>query len=373
MIDALIELGKKQGYLTSDQIASALERYKSPDIKKVYNRLKEAGITIQEEPEIEEDLSKIKITPADDWAGGSMDSVAMYLREIGQYRIPTKEEELALAETMVAGREAAKTLKAAGKHIDPEKKAELDTLVKKGKKARTELVERNLRLVVSVARRYQNNGLPLLDLIQSGNLGLMRCMDSYETSVGCRLSTYATWWIRQAITRDLANSSRDIRLPVHVSEEVRKLNMAIREYEKNNPGTPTAAQLADLTGFSEEKVVGLQTITTAQSLNAPIVDGEPDEIGDFIADDEQSLTELMENVALRDALYEAMDTVLRPREKNVLIHRFGLDNGGVTMTLQEVGDLMHVTRERVRQIEGTALRKLKATSRRRGYEDFLMD
>lgn len=363
--------------MTEEQIIDALATYDALDIDQVFSQIQEAGIEIKEDDaDTEDNFDLSTFTPSDDWAGGSMDSISMYLREISQYKIPTMDEEEALTKTLYEGRMAKATLDEDDGGMPDEMKAEHQDLVKKGKAAAKELTERNLRLVFSIARRYQGNGLPLLDLIQSGNMGLMRSLEHFDPSRGFRISTYATWWIRQAIVRELANSSRNIRIPVHVTEDLRKLKIAMDSQGCGFLNKPSIAEIAAEMGHSEKYVAHLMTLGNTISLST-IVGGNTNsgdndsEFEKFIADERVDLEASSEQIALREALLGVMDDVLSQREKQILMYRFGLTEDGQTRTLNEIGILLGLTRERVRQIEGKALRKMKATSRRKVYEDFL--
>ena len=365
---SLIALGKKNGKLTEDEIAEALTEYENPDFGYVYEAIRQAGVTIEEDEPID-DLDLTKITPEADWAGGSMDSISMYLHEIAQYPVPTKDEEEALTKTVYDGNMAKQSLDEGGSDMPEAMRNELKKLVKAGKKAKDELVERNLRLVVSVARRYQNNGLPLLDLIQNGNMGLMIAIDKFEPNRGLRLSTYATYWIRQVIIRELANTSRNIRIPVHISEELRKVKITANAL--GGDAGATTEQIAEAAGMTEERVSFLMTLPDTCSMNRTVGKDGEDEFADFFESDEMGVQEQVEQGALRDALISTMDSILRPKEKEVLMLRFGLTGDHRPKTLEEVGAMYGVTRERIRQIEGTALRKMKVTGKKRSFVDFL--
>ena len=365
---SLIALGKKNGKLTEEEIAEALAEYENPDFGYVYEAIRQAGVTIEEDEPID-DLDLTKITPEADWAGGSMDSISMYLHEIAQYPVPTKDEEEALTKTVYDGNMAKQSLDEGGSDMPEAMRNELKKLVKAGKKAKDELVERNLRLVVSVARRYQNNGLPLLDLIQNGNMGLMIAIDKFDPNRGLRLSTYATYWIRQVIIRELANTSRNIRIPVHISEELRKVKTTAAVLGGDTGAT--TEQIAEAAGMTEERVSFLLTLPDTCSMNNTVGKDGEDEFADFIVSDELGVHEQIEQGALRDALINTMDAVLRPKEKQVLMLRFGMTKDHRPKTLEEVGAMYGVTRERIRQIEGTALRKMKVTGRKRSFVDFL--
>lgn len=270
------------------------------------------------------------------------DPVTMYLKEIGKVPLLTKEEEVALAKRIEAGEDQAKS----------------------------ELAEANLRLVVSIAKKHMGRGMSFLDLIQEGNIGLMKAIDKFDYTKGFKFSTYATWWIRQAITRSLADQSRTIRVPVHMVETINKLVKVQRELLQDLGREPTPEEIGEALDMTPAKVREIQKIAERPvSLETPIGE-EESELGDFIEDNfiktpdqETSL------VMLKEGLLDVLDT-LSPREQEVLMLRFGL-NDGRSRTLEEVGNIFDLTRERIRQIEAKALRKLRHPSRSQKIKDFL--
>lgn len=271
------------------------------------------------------------------------DPVRMYLKEIGRIPLLTYEEEVELAKRIEAGDQRAKD----------------------------QLAEANLRLVVSIAKRYVGRGMQFLDLIQEGNMGLIKAVDKFEHKKGFKFSTYATWWIRQAITRAIADQARTIRIPVHMVETINKLVRAQRQLVQELGRDPLPEEVAELMNMDVEKVREVQKIAQEPvSLETPIGEEEDSHLGDFIPDEEiLSPSDAATNTMLREQLISVLDT-LTDRERKVLALRFGLDDGR-TRTLEEVGQAFDVTRERIRQIEAKALRKLKHPSRSKKLRDFL--
>lgn len=276
--------------------------------------------------------------------GATMDdSVKMYLREIGKYRLLEGEEERELAKRMEAGDEAAKA----------------------------RLCEANLRLVVSIAKKYTGRGLLFLDLIQEGNLGLMRAVEKFDWRKGYKFSTYATWWIRQAITRSIADQARTIRIPVHMHDTINKMVKCQKELVQELGREPTPAEIADRMGEKEEKVLEILKISQEPvSLESPIGEEEDSHLGDFIPDhDAEDPSEVASSSMLKDQIKDVL-SILNERERKVLILRFGLEDGK-QRTLEEVGKEFNVTRERIRQIEGKALRKVKYSAKSKVIEEYI--
>ena len=354
-INALIEKGKKNGVLTQKEFNDALSEMQiSPEAyEKVLDSLEAMGVDVVSEvtepPEEElmmddgeefsaenEDLSVPEGIATDD-------PVRMYLKEIGKVPLLTAEEELEIAQRMAAGDE----------------------------EARKKLSESNLRLVVSIAKRYVGRGMQFLDLIQEGNLGLIKAVEKFDYSKGYKFSTYATWWIRQAITRAIADQARTIRIPVHMVETINKLIRVSRQLLQEYGREPTPEEIAKEMGVSEEKVREITKIAQEPvSLETPIGEEEDSHLGDFIPDDDiPAPAEAAAFTMLKEQLTDVLDT-LTPREEKVLRLRFGLDDGRAR-TLEEVGREFNVTRERIRQIEAKALRKLRHPSRSKKLKDFL--
>jgi RNA polymerase primary sigma factor len=347
-IKELIEKGRSKGVLTYKEIMDMLEEIDlEPDqIEKVYDTLENLGIDIVDEESDDVDEEDDKADQSDDsiLEGVNVDDpVRMYLKEIGKVSLLTAEEEIDLAQRMEAGDELAKR----------------------------QLAEANLRLVVSIAKRYVGRGMLFLDLIQEGNLGLIKAVEKFDYRKGFKFSTYATWWIRQAITRAIADQARTIRIPVHMVETINKLIRVSRQLLQEYGREPLPEEIAEEMGITEEKVREILKIAQEPvSLETPIGEEEDSHLGDFIPDDDAPApAEAAAFTLLKEQLMEVLDT-LTPREEKVLRLRFGLDDGRAR-TLEEVGKEFNVTRERIRQIEAKALRKLRHPSRSKRLKDFL--
>jgi RNA polymerase primary sigma factor len=284
---------------------------------------------------------------------------AMYLREIANHDLLTQSDEVSLAQRMEAGREARREL-AAGEIVDELHRQRLERLVEDGERARRHLIECNLRLVVSVARRYLNRGLGFLDLVQEGNIGLQIGADKYDWRRGFRFSTYVYWWIRQAMTRSLADQSRTIRLPVHAVELLTRVMRAEREIQAETGDLPTIEVIAEFLGLDVERIIeARRAAQTPLSIEAPLGDDSDMTRGDLLGDETagQAAHRAVEKEELSKRLTEALDS-LDPRERKILQMRFGLERGE-ERTLSEVAEMMGVSRERIRQIEQAALAKLR--------------
>ena len=354
-VDSLIEKGKS-GKLSQSDLDEALEEmnYDVDRIDALYETLEDHGIAFEGDISSEE-MSEIESEVEKFNAGESMerileeqglsidDPVRLYLKEIGKVPLLTPDKERQLAERMVAGDETAST----------------------------ELVEANLRLVVSIAKRYVGRGMFFLDLIQEGNLGLMKAVDKFDYTKGYKFSTYATWWIRQAITRAIADQARTIRIPVHMVETIHKVSRYSRQMLQELGREATADEIGEKMGMSAEKVREIMKIAQDPvSLETPIGEEEDSHLGDFIPDDDTpSPAEATSTNILREELERQLHT-LTPREEHVIKLRFGLYDGR-TRTLEEVGKEFDITRERIRQIEAKALRKLRHPSRARHLKGFV--
>ena len=292
------------------------------------------------------------------------DLVRLYLTDIGQYPLLTKEGEVRLAQQIEAGTEARAELAAKGDALAPARKRELKRNLKRGEEAERTFVQSNLRLVVSIAKKYQASGLPLLDLIQEGNLGLMHAVEKFDWRKGFKFSTYATWWIRQAITRGIANTGRTIRLPVHAGDTLARLQKARSRLELKYGRQATLAELSAEVEMPEDKV------TEPLSLSEPLREDGDAELGDVVQD---RAAESPFEVAATALLPEEISRLLAPldkREREILKLRFGLDRGE-PRTLEEVGEHFNLTRERIRQIEARAMSKLRHPSSDTGARDLL--
>ena len=390
-IKELLALGKKKGKLTLKEMSDALEavNMESYELDKLYEELDKAGIEIigaealvttndteEFSEESVEEVSKEELEDTDSLAEGFAidDPVRMYLKEIGKVDLLSPEEEIELAEKMRAGVEAKEKLeeyKAAGTDIPEEEYQQLRKAIRKGDNAKKRLAEANLRLVVSIAKRYVGRGMLFLDLIQEGNLGLIKAVEKFDSTKGFKFSTYATWWIRQAITRAIADQARTIRIPVHMVETINKVIRVSRQLLQELGHDPQPEEIAEEMGMPVERVREILKIAQEPvSLETPIGEEEDSHLGDFIPDDDAlEPAEAASFTLLKEQLVEVLKT-LTPREEKVLRLRFGIEDGR-TRTLEEVGKEFNVTRERIRQIEAKALRKLRHPSRSKKLKDFL--
>ena len=352
-IKKIIEEAKKNGKMTYAELAAKLEKVNPDNIEKVFEAFQEAGAIVEddiedEEPDIEDlkEVEEIKIEDvnANTFEGVNVDDpVRMYLREIGKIPLLTYEEEIDLAKRILDGDDEAKQ----------------------------KLAESNLRLVVSIAKKYVGRGMLFLDLIQEGNMGLIKAVEKFDYTKGFKFSTYATWWIRQAITRAIADQARTIRIPVHMVETINKLIRISRHLLQQMGREPTPEEIAKEMEMPVEKVMEIQKIAQDPvSLETPIGEEDDSHLGDFIQDDDSPAPQdSAAYTMLREQLEEVMNT-LTPREAKVLKLRFGLEDGKAR-TLEEVGKEFDVTRERIRQIEAKALRKLRHPSRSKKLRDYM--
>ena len=373
----LIEKGKKKGVLTFKEISDAFEDIEvtPEEIERLYDIFEKESIELVEDldKELEEiEVSKEELEDLSVPEGINIDDhVKMYLKEIGKVNLLTPEEELSLAKRMADGETAKEQLEEIGEEIDEDTKKQIDLLIADGEKAKKSLAEANLRLVVSIAKRYVGRGMLFLDLIQEGNLGLIKAVDKFDYTKGYKFSTYATWWIRQAITRAIADQARTIRIPVHMVETINKLVRVSRQLVQELGREPTPEELAKELNMPVDKVREISKISQEPvSLETPIGEEEDSHLGDFIPDeDAPAPSEAARFVLLKEQLGAVLET-LSEREAKVLRLRFGLDDGRAR-TLEEVGKEFDVTRERIRQIEAKALRKLRHPSRSKKLKDFL--
>ncbi|MBD9098433.1 RNA polymerase sigma factor RpoD [bacterium] len=352
--ESLLKKGSAKGFITYEEMANELKGLEldSDSLDDLYNSLVDAGIEIVSEDSNDEEASGEEITEDTLVENITLskdikinDPVRMYLKEIGRIPLLNSDEEFEYARRALEGDEEAKRI----------------------------LAESNLRLVVSIAKRYVGRGMLFLDLIQEGNIGLMKAVDKFDPEKGYKFSTYATWWIRQAITRALADQARTIRVPVHMVETINKLARVQRQLTQDLNREPTDEELANKLGISVDKVREVYKISQDPvSLETPIGEEDDSHLGDFIRDER---TVSPEEYATEELLKEELAGVLltlTDREEKVLRLRFGLDDGQCR-TLEEVGQIFGVTRERIRQIEAKALRKLRHPSRSRKLKDFLTD
>lgn len=373
----LIEKGKKKGVLTFKEISDAFEDIEvtPEEIERLYDIFEKESIELVEDldKELEEiEVSKEELEDLSVPEGINIDDhVKMYLKEIGKVNLLTPEEELSIAKRMADGETAKEQLEEIGEEIDEDTKKQIDLLIADGEKAKKSLAEANLRLVVSIAKRYVGRGMLFLDLIQEGNLGLIKAVDKFDYTKGYKFSTYATWWIRQAITRAIADQARTIRIPVHMVETINKLVRVSRQLVQELGREPTPEELAKELNMPVDKVREISKISQEPvSLETPIGEEEDSHLGDFIPDeDAPAPSEAASFVLLKEQLGAVLET-LSEREAKVLRLRFGLDDGRAR-TLEEVGKEFDVTRERIRQIEAKALRKLRHPSRSKKLKDFL--
>ena len=323
------------------------------------------------EAEGDEDLAVEKIDLSVPEGTNIEDPVRMYLKEIGKVPLLNAEEEIELAQKMEAGDLAKSQLEEDGDSLDEDAKKELEELVNQGDYAKKKLAEANLRLVVSIAKRYVGRGMLFLDLIQEGNLGLIKAVEKFDYRKGYKFSTYATWWIRQAITRAIADQARTIRIPVHMVETINKLIRVSRQLLQELGREPSPEEIAEEMDIPVERVREILKISQEPvSLETPIGEEEDSHLGDFIQDDNVPVpADAAAFTLLKEQLVEVLST-LTEREQKVLRLRFGLDDGRAR-TLEEVGKEFNVTRERIRQIEAKALRKLRHPSRSRKLRDYL--
>ena len=352
-VQEIVKKAKAKGKITYEELAKELENTNPDQIDKVFDAFEEMGVNIlnddfEDEPDID-DLKEVENLKLDEitetsYEGISVDDpVRMYLREIGKIPLLSYDKELELAKRILEGDEEAKQ----------------------------ELAEANLRLVVSIAKKYVGRGMLFLDLIQEGNMGLIKAVEKFDYTKGFKFSTYATWWIRQAITRAIADQARTIRIPVHMVETINRLIRTSRHLLQQLGREPTPEEIAKEMDMSVEKVMEIQKIAQDPvSLETPIGEEDDSHLGDFIQDeDSPAPQDAASYTLLREQLEEVMKT-LTPREAKVLRLRFGLDDGKAR-TLEEVGKEFDVTRERIRQIEAKALRKLRHPSRSKKLRDYM--
>ena len=374
IVEQLLEKGRKSGVLTQSEISDALHEQTeitAEQLDDIYTTLGKLNVEIVadidaddtdshtiETDEDEDEVSsekKISIDLSVDSGVNIDDPVRMYLKEIGRVPLLSADEEIVLAKQIEAGAQEDATYKD----------------IQLSKKAKKKLVDANLRLVVSIAKRYVGRGMLFLDLIQEGNLGLIKAVDKFDYTKGYKFSTYATWWIRQAITRAIADQARTIRIPVHMVETINKLIRISRQLLQDKGREPLPEEIAEGMGITVERVREIQKIAQEPvSLETPIGEEEDSHLGDFIEDQDAIAPDDAASYILLQEQIEDVFTCLTDREQQVLILRFGLKDGK-PRTLEEVGQHFNVTRERIRQIEGKALTKLRNRGKRDKSKDFL--
>ena len=386
-VERIVVRSQRDGSITAADLAEKLSVLDlTPDeTDAVYQRLVELGVDVQEDESIREE-SEAAAEPAPDadeervrarrevdqaLKAPTNDPVRMYLKEIGRVALLTAQEEVSLAKRIEAGVQASDRLEKGISKLSDEQLRDLKRLQNDGAMAKRHLVEANLRLVVSIAKRYVGRGMAFLDLIQEGNLGLIRAVEKFDHEKGFKFSTYATWWIRQAITRAIADQARTIRIPVHMVETINKLARIQRQLLQDLGREPTAEEISEQMELPPEKVREIQKISQEPvSLNTPIGEEEDSNLGDFIEDSEAVVPLERASFKLLQEQLESVLHTLSDREKDVIRLRFGLVDGQ-PRTLEEVGKKFGVTRERIRQIESKTLSKLRHPSRSQKLRDYL--
>lgn len=377
----LLEKADVQGYLTTEDL---MEFY--PDVTKDAERIEAVMVALRRrgveilDGDSESDIPEIEVLPTvsdmDTFSNletiSSDDTIGLYLKEMSRVPLLKVQEELDIARRIETGRTSKCELDRSNGGCPPDRKMVLLNEVEDGVLAREHLIKANTRLVVSVAKRYMGRGVPFLDLIQEGNLGLMKAVEKYDYHRGFRFSTYATWWIRQTITRSIADQGRTIRVPVHMVDRIRQLYKVTHELEQTLGRLPTTQELADRLVVTPDKIEWmLQVSLLPLSLESPINEDEEDsELGQFVEDHlTPTPIESTYSKLLREKIEEVLDT-LPPREARILRLRFGLENGH-NYTLEEVGEKFGLTRERIRQIESKALRRLRHPRRSRQLREYM--
>lgn len=380
VLNMLLEKASIKGYLTTDDLVEVYPEVgqDSERFSVIMLALRNRGVEILDEESEELTYSEddqidepSRWSTPDKFTVSSEDTIGLYLKEMSRVPLLKLEEELDLALRIETGRAAKKELLCmnGGKRL--KEHTRLESLVQDGLLARDHIIKANTRLVVSIAKRYMGHAIPFLDLIQEGNLGLMKAVEKYDVHRGFRFSTYATWWIRQSITRSISDQARTIRVPVHMTDRIRQIYKSTHELEQSLGRVPTPEELAEKLGLDVKKINWILKVSMLPlSLDSPVGDNEDSDLGMFI-EDESSPTpmESAYQSLLRDKIEEVLDT-LSPREARVLRLRFGLDNDKA-FTLEEVGEKFGLTRERIRQIEGKALRRLRHPRRARQLKEYL--
>lgn len=377
-VDALLERAESQGYLTIEDLMEVFPEGDEDieNLSAIMLRLRREGVEIFDQESLEEvfrrseeDTKPIRRVELEQVQ--SDDTVGLYLKEMSRVPLLTLDEEQFLAKRIEAGRAARIELAKSENDFSADRKDQIRVLIKDGEQAWEHLIKANTRLVVSVAKRYMGRGVPFLDLIQEGNLGLMKAVEKFDYTRGYRFSTYATWWIRQSITRSIADQGRTIRIPVHMVDRIRELYKVSHALEQKLGRKPVVEEIAKDMDLDVRKVQWMMRVSWIPlSLETPVGDEEDSELGMFVEDeDTPSPMEATYKSMLRDKIDEVLNT-LSPREARILRLRFGLESGRA-YTLEEVGEKFGLTRERIRQIEGKALRQLRHPHKARQLKDFL--
>ncbi len=383
VLDDLMHKATENGYLTTDDLLAAFPEAEDnmAQLEDIFIQLINQGIEVYADAEEAEEEKRLKaesssesaipaIDPFDLSGIAADDTISLYLKEMARVPLLTPAEEIILAKALEKGRKAQKRYNRK-QYKQEDEKLKLHRYIREGNRARDHLIKANTRLVVSIAKKYMGQGVPFSDLIQEGNLGLMKAVEKFDYRRGYKFSTYATWWIRQAITRALADQGRTIRVPVHMSDRIRKLHQISRQLEQVWGRKPTPEELAEHMDIEPAKVRWMLRVSRHPvSLERPVGEEEDSELGNFIEDeDAPTPPDAAYHHLLQEKLEDVLST-LTPREARILRLRFGLQNGR-SYTLEEVGKKFGLTRERIRQIEGQALRKLRHPRRSRQLRDYL--
>jgi len=385
ILDELISKAVERGYLLTDDLLSAFPEAEDSmnQLEEIFIQLVNQGIEVYNDQTEADEERRLKEQPGEDTDDPSIaipdpfdlsgiaadDTISRYLKEMARVPLLAPAEEILLAKNLERGRKAQRKL--AKQQFNEETERKLRRYVREGDRSRDHLIKANTRLVVSIAKKYMGQGVPFSDLIQEGNLGLMKAVEKFDYRRGYKFSTYATWWIRQAITRALADQGRTIRVPVHMSDRIRKLHQVSRQLEQVWGRKPTPEELAEHMELEPAKVRWMLRVSRHPvSLERPVGEEEDSELGNFIEDeDAPTPPDAAYHRLLQEKLEDVLST-LTPREARILRLRFGLQNGR-SYTLEEVGKKFGLTRERIRQIEGQALRKLRHPRRSRQLRDYL--
>lgn len=375
-IEELLHMGHDKGYVTVDEILEAATELEedAKELRNLFEILADEGIEVYDNGNEVTSSHELAVQKEEQGALEFVetdDTVSLYFRDVRPIPLLSREQEVDLAKRIERGEYAQEQFEEAGTNLDFEERARLEAEVRQGEDAFQELVQSNFRLVISIAKKYMGHGVPMLDLIQEGNLGLIRAAEKFDYRKGYKFSTYATWWIRQAVTRALADQGRTIRIPVHMKDRIQRLNRLSHELELELGRRPTPEEIADEVDLSLSQVkLALDAARRPLSLEKPVGDEEDSELGDFIeGEDLPDPSEEVDLSLLSEEIEDLLST-LTPREARILTMRYGL-SGGREYTLKEVGKKFGLTRERIRQIEQEALRKLRHPRRSRRLRAYL--